>query len=170
MSIPDRTYVTVNGEQIMTEEAWYLDGVFHRTDGPAWRRWQIVNDLPVLTTEAWYFNGMYHRIDGPAYQHWRVVDGRPFQTRELWYSNGVLSRVDGPALREWRIINGQVILGEQWYIRGYEVDPEGLRRRARDIERWWRYQRARRLEGVEEMLWDNGMTVFPGFMGMMRQY
>jgi hypothetical protein len=37
---------------------WYLNGVCHRTDGPACE-W-------VNGNKSWYVNGQHHRTDGPA--------------------------------------------------------------------------------------------------------
>ena len=47
---------------------WYLNGKFHREDGPAIER--------ANGSKAWYINGKLHREDGPAiewtdrYKHW----------------------------------------------------------------------------------------------------
>ena len=38
--------------------AYYLNGNFHREDGPA-----VIYDN---SYQAWYLNGKYHRTDGPA--------------------------------------------------------------------------------------------------------
>jgi len=54
-------------------QVWYLDGVLHRTDGPA-----IVY---AEGTEVWCLFGVRHRTDGPA-----VI--RPDGT-EVWIYNGV---------------------------------------------------------------------------------
>jgi hypothetical protein len=40
------------------DKAWYLNGILHRTDGPAFE-WAD-------GSKAWLLNGKYHRTDGPA--------------------------------------------------------------------------------------------------------
>ena len=51
--------------------SYYLNGQFHRTDGPA-----VIYDN---SYQAWYLNGKYHREDGPAVE-WG-------KSRE-WWLNG----------------------------------------------------------------------------------
>jgi hypothetical protein len=51
---------------------WYLNGVRHRTDGPAV---ELANG-----TKAWYLNGKRHRTDGPAVE---FADG----TKGWWLNN-----------------------------------------------------------------------------------
>jgi len=51
---------------------WYLNGKFHRTDGPAI---EYTNDH-----KEWYINGKCHRTDGPAIEH---SNGNKY-----WYING----------------------------------------------------------------------------------
>jgi len=53
-------------------KCWYLNGQFHREDGPAVES--------AGGTKAWYFHGQYHRLDGPAVEY---SDG----TKE-WYYHG----------------------------------------------------------------------------------
>jgi len=62
-------------------KAWYLNGKYHRVDGPAYER-------PDGHKE-WWLNGQLHREDGPAYE---CSDGS-----KAWYLNGKRHRVDGPA-------------------------------------------------------------------------
>ena len=65
-------------------KSWYLNGKFHREDGPAVERTD--------GTKRWYLNGKYHCEDGPAID-W--ADG----TKE-WYLNGdVLSEEEFNAIR-----------------------------------------------------------------------
>jgi hypothetical protein len=90
--------------------AWYLNGKFHREDGPAIectngdKEWFINGELhrtngPAIEhangDKTWWFNGKLHREDGPAVE-W--ADGT-----EIWYLNGKRHREDGPALKK---ING----------------------------------------------------------------
>lgn len=51
---------------------WYLNGQYHRTDGPAieWKDGY----------KAWFLNGKRHRIDGPAIE---TANGR-----KEWFLNG----------------------------------------------------------------------------------
>ena len=51
---------------------WYLNGKYHRTDGPAVERAE--------GTKYWYINGKRHRTDGPAVE-W--ANGS-----KDWYLNG----------------------------------------------------------------------------------
>lgn len=53
-------------------ECWYLDGKFHRIDGPA-----VKNRLG---TKSWYINGKLHRTDGAAIEY---ATGD-----KAWYLNG----------------------------------------------------------------------------------
>ena len=63
------------------KKEWYLNGQLHRTDGPA-REWAD-------GTKVWRLKGKYHREDGPAIE-W--ADGT-----KSWYRNDKRHRVDGPA-------------------------------------------------------------------------
>jgi hypothetical protein len=54
------------------DKEWYLDGKFHREDGPA------IEDSD--GTKFWYLNDKRHREDGPAIE-W--ADGG-----KAWYLNG----------------------------------------------------------------------------------
>ena len=51
---------------------WYMDGKFHRIDGPAVERHD--------GSKQWWLNGKLHREDGPAIEY---ADGS-----KLWYLNG----------------------------------------------------------------------------------
>tara|TARA_R110000868_G_scaffold77151_3_gene221249 strand:+ start:2082 stop:2342 length:261 start_codon:yes stop_codon:yes gene_type:complete len=42
------------------DKIWYLNGLLHRTDGPAI---EFSNG-----DKSWYLNGLRHREDGPAYE------------------------------------------------------------------------------------------------------
>jgi hypothetical protein len=56
------------------DKTWYLNGVFHRTGGPA------VEKTGPYGYMAWYLNRRRHRIDGPAVE---LANG----TKE-WYLHG----------------------------------------------------------------------------------
>ena len=61
---------------------WYLDGLLHREDGPAWIRYYPDGQVK---QEGWWLDGQRHREDGPAgityYPNGQV------QT-ELWWFEG----------------------------------------------------------------------------------
>ena len=61
---------------------WYLNGEFHREDGPAY--------VHPNGSKQWWLNGELHREDGPAIEN--------FDGTEVWYLNGERHREDGPAL------------------------------------------------------------------------
>jgi len=61
---------------------WYLNGLYHREDGPAV---EYANG-----DKFWYVNGKCHRIDGPACEY---ANGS-----KSWYVNGKYHREDGPAV------------------------------------------------------------------------
>jgi len=61
---------------------WYLNGRYHRTDGPAIER--------ANGDKEWYLNDKLHRTDGPAIDY---ANGR-----KQWYLNGKLHREGGPAI------------------------------------------------------------------------
>ena len=61
---------------------WYLNGLYHREDGPAV---EYANG-----DKFWYVNGKCHRIDGPACEY---ANGS-----KSWYVNGKYHRIDGPAV------------------------------------------------------------------------
>jgi hypothetical protein len=85
---------------------WYLNGKFHREDGPA------VEDSD--GDKGWYLNGKLHREDGPAIER---INGDKF-----WYLNGKRHREDGPA-REYS--NG----GKYWYLNGESITQEEFNER-----------------------------------------
>jgi hypothetical protein len=78
---------------------WYLNGQYHREDGPAL-------ELDDGSSKYWYLNGKRHRDDGPAVE---LDDGTKF-----WYLNGKLHREDGPAM-EWR--DGS----RYWFLKGQKI-------------------------------------------------
>ena len=80
---------------------WLLDGLLHRTDGPA-------IDCRNGKTE-WWRNGLRHRIDGPA-MTW------PNGKSEYWV-NGRLHRPDGPAI----IYEDETY---EWWLDGKQLDED----------------------------------------------
>lgn len=55
---------------------WYLNGNYHRLDGPAMEGWN--------GTKVWFFEGKRHRIDGPAIEY---SDG----AKEYWINDEQVS-------------------------------------------------------------------------------
>ena len=53
------------------DKHWYLNGAYHRTDGPAAEY--------VTGDKYWYLNGKQHRVDGPAIEY---ANGNKY-----WYLN-----------------------------------------------------------------------------------
>ena len=53
-------------------KSWWLNGLLHRTDGPAWEG--------ADGSKRWHLNGKHHRTDGPAIE-W--TDGS-----KMWFLNG----------------------------------------------------------------------------------
>jgi hypothetical protein len=80
---------------------WYLNGKFHREDGPA------VEDSDGY--KAWYLNGKLHREDGPA-----VEDSYGYKA---WWLNGEIHREDGPAVER---SNGD----KSWWLKGERLTEE----------------------------------------------
>ena len=76
---------------------WYLNGEFHREDGPAI---ECANG-----DKYWCLNGKFHREDGPAIEY---ADGD-----KCWYLNGRLHREDGPAIE-------QADGSKEWYLNSQE--------------------------------------------------
>jgi hypothetical protein len=87
---------------------WYLNGKFHRVDGPAIEE--------ANGSRLWYLNGKLHRVDGPAME---CADG----TRE-WWLKGKLHRVDGPA---FEYADGT----RKWYFEGTEIEMPKCRHKER---------------------------------------
>ena len=83
------------------DKRWYLNGEYHRTDGPAVE----YKD----GDKRWYLNGKRHRTDGPAIEY---SDGTKY-----WYLNGKHHRTDGPAV--------EYSTGDKrWYINGIKLSEE----------------------------------------------
>ena len=171
-----RTYTIVDGISYLTQEEWSLNGLLHRIDEPALRRWKMVNGVSVLRVEKWCLNGKAHRIGAPAIISYVRDDIGGITTYKLWRQNGLNHRTDGSAFEGWyqppptgddlpavKIISG-------WYLNDIKIHPRILRQPVRTIERWWKFQKQRRTKAIENLLWDSGMTVFPGFMGLLEGY
>jgi|TARA_R110000851_G_scaffold107800_2_gene228279 hypothetical protein len=90
-----------NTQPVMIEmpegtKTWYLDGKFHRDDGPA--------IIAIHGDTWWYLDGKLHRTDGPAIDY-------PDGTKQ-WYHQGSRHRTDGPAVE---YPDGS----KSWWLRGY---------------------------------------------------
>ena len=88
-------------EYYSTKE-WWVNGQFHRVDGPARERED--------GHKEWFVNGKLHRTDGPAVEY---VGGD-----KEWWVRGELHRTDGPAVEyeEEKIwfINGKHFTKEEF--------------------------------------------------------
>ena len=119
-------------EYVDGSKHWYLNGEFHREDGPAV---EVTNG-----SKHWFLNGKYHREDGPAYES---ADGSKF-----WYLNGkfllmlppesqpfvfieeFIDKEDGPQIKVltqqgteiWPNIVGLKELADNWEKKYNEVD------------------------------------------------
>jgi len=68
-------------ENTIGDKAWFLNGKYHREDGPAV---EYANG-----DKFWYLNGKPHRVDGPAAEYtngdkfW-YLNGKYFPSRESW--------------------------------------------------------------------------------------
>jgi hypothetical protein len=82
-------------------EYWYLNGKWHREDGPA----VIYSD----GHQEWWVNGKCHREDGPA-----VIGSNGYQE---WWVNGKCHREDGPA-RIW--VDGR----QEWWVNREPITNE----------------------------------------------
>jgi hypothetical protein len=78
---------------------YYLNGKFHRIDGPA-REYKDGSKI-------WYKNGKRHRIGGPAEEY--------SNGDKWWWQNGELYRIDGPAIE---FPNGR----KSWYYEGKKIN------------------------------------------------
>ena len=87
------------------DKFWYLNGKFHREDGPAV---EYANG-----SKYWYLNGNIHREDGPAVEH---ANGD-----KEWYLNGKRHREDGPAVE---YTNGY----KSWWLNGKEYSETEYKR------------------------------------------
>ena len=85
------------------EKHWYLNGKYHREDGPAL---EFANG-----DREWWINGEIHREDGPARE---FANGT-----KHWYLNGGLHREDGPAVEH---TNGN----KYWWLNNERVHPEAI--------------------------------------------
>ena len=100
----DGLYISESGHK-----RWYLNGKFHREDGPAVQY--------SSGSKFWYLNGLQHRTDGPAVEY---PDGT-----KRWYLNDELHRTDGPAVE---YINGT----KRWWINGNELSQTQYLQRTRE--------------------------------------
>ena len=97
----DKTKLDIFNKQVFFvtrfgNKHWYLNGKFHRENGPAV---EVANAY-----KGWYLNGKFHREDGPALED---ANGNKW-----WYLNGKLHRENGPAIEyangdKWWYLNGE---------------------------------------------------------------
>jgi hypothetical protein len=97
-------------------EEWFLDGGYHREDGPAYQ-WWFENGQKRI--DQWWLNEYLHRKNGPAIQKW-YKNGKKWS--EEWWLNGKFHREDGPAYQHWSE-NGQK-LSEKWSLNNKKYSRE----------------------------------------------
>lgn len=174
-----RSWRVIEGEladpAVLIEEEWYLNGKLHCIDAPAMRKWKLQTNLqPYLSWEIWFLNGERHRQDAPAVRVWKNDNELIYLDSEGWFLKGQPHRTDGSAYKWWKDYDRaqpeQVPTEESWYLKGVKIHPRILRQPVRVIERWWKFHQQRRQTVIENLLWDSGMTVFPGFMGLLKEY
>lgn len=96
--------ININGILRTTEngyvvEEWRENGLLHREDGPAFRRWKMVqdendeydDDQLFLISEEYYHKGLLHRIEGPAAQKWELRGGVSKLTYQSWNLGGKIT-------------------------------------------------------------------------------
>lgn len=112
---------------IKTLEEWYLNGQFHRTDGPACQAW---NPNGFKTKTQWYYQGQLHRTNGPA-QELRDDKRHSYS----WYIEGRLHRVDGPAEIIMSMTEKHNYYTERWYKWGkiHRLDGPAMYENTTDI-------------------------------------
>jgi len=75
------------------DKYWYLNGEFHREDGPA---------VEYTTgTKIWYLNGHIHRQDGPAIEYYTG-------TKEWWLNGKLISQGERPQNWDELVLLAQV--------------------------------------------------------------
>jgi len=67
---------------------WYVMGIYHRIDGPAFKN---------IDLEVWRHNGKLYREDGPAIIR-KISKEYPGGTNHEYWINGKQHREDGPAV------------------------------------------------------------------------
>lgn len=128
-----------------TFKNWYVNGIKHRINGPAFEEFDENN---ILTREIWYKNDQIHRIGGPAL--FILKHKETSETIREWYKNGEKHNDDGPAVV--RVLPGVGNMGEttisEWYIEGkkhnligpaYIEEQSGISTEyTRYIEKWFK--------------------------------
>lgn len=105
-------YISVHPNGSIGIEAWYINGVEHRGQGPA---------LITYTKEGrvghkvWYTAGIVHRNDKPAFIEYFTTLAQSIKRVE-YRSNGKIHRNDGPAVIKYNSL-GQTS-NERWYDNG----------------------------------------------------
>ena len=107
------------------DKFWYLNGEFHREDGPAVEL--------ASGSKEWYLNGELHREDGPARE---LASGF-----KEWWIHGERHRKDGPAIeyadkyKQW-YLNGEKYTEEQWKVKIAKLRLKKDYMDDRDIQLW----------------------------------
>ena len=87
---------------------YYLNGKFHRTDGPA------KEDVGIV--KIWFLEGKKHRSDGPAME---FADGTKY-----WYKEGKAHRLDGHAVEYSDGSKFWFVEGERYTRKAFNKLPE----------------------------------------------
>jgi hypothetical protein len=72
-------------------KAWYLKGLYHRMDGPAY--------ISLDGSKYWYFEGRIHRMDGPAIEF-------PNGSNSYWYHGKSTTEEAIELLKKMMILKG----------------------------------------------------------------
>jgi antitoxin component YwqK of YwqJK toxin-antitoxin module len=107
----DNPIITYYSSGNKSYEGWYINGKYHREDGPAYQQWY---ENGKINYEEWLLNNNRHREDGPAVQWWY---GNGNKRLEEWYLNGKRHRENGPAYIEH--INDKTI--KKYYKHGKDI-------------------------------------------------
>ena len=128
-------------------ETYYVDGLKHRIDGPAYILWYLDGtmhrehfyvkdhlhrtDGPALTvyresghifSESYYIHDMFHREDGPAYIEYYNYTKQPSYI--AYYSNNKMHNLSGPALITYN--ENRSIWSKHYYINGECIKVKSL--------------------------------------------
>ena len=109
-----KKYYYSNGQ--IASESYWLNGKYHREDGPAYIRYY---DNGQLEYEAYWLNGKRYRIDGPS---WILYYENGQIEVEEYLLNDKYHREDGPAYIGY-YENGQ-IKSEKYYINNREYSKQ----------------------------------------------
>lgn len=124
-----------------------LNGVPHRVDGPAWRKWTRDGRL---VEQIWSLAGEEHREGGPATVLWYTTGQAK---KACYFQRGLRHRLDGPA-EIWFDKTGSVVR-EEWFVEGraHRVDGPAKFRIENHVHltEYWLNGKQHRLDGPAEI-------------------